>query len=61
MGQLEAINLLKRISVDKIKASAAARRATTDKRALPRLSHDYMDAMFDRSERVSAKQAAQTT
>ncbi|MEL6801826.1 MAG: hypothetical protein AAFR34_09120 [Pseudomonadota bacterium] len=62
MGQLEAVNLLKRISIQKIKSRAVVtqRRDATDKRALPSLSREYMDAMFDQSERVSAKRGEAT-
>lgn len=63
MGQLEALTLLKRISGAKGTASASekAPRKLLEKRRLPLLSHDYMDAMFDQSERALAKQTAQTS
>lgn len=63
MGQLEALTLLKRISGAKgtVSASEKAPRKLLEKRRLPLLSHDYMDAMFDQSERALAKQTAQTS
>ncbi|MEL6642900.1 MAG: hypothetical protein AAFQ79_03115 [Pseudomonadota bacterium] len=63
MGQLEAINLLKRISVVKTSAATetAQQRDRSIKRPLPKLSSDYLDTMFDRSERVIAKQPPVTT
>lgn len=63
MGQLEALNLLKRISVGKTseQTGAASQRNPAVKRPLPKLSSEYLDTMFDRSERVSAKSAPAST